>query len=112
MSFTQKPPMYNAELIKKVIYEHIPSERIEKIIIFGSRARGDAREDSDTDICVIMRDSTEQEYERVNTSNIYWSFAENELTVDLIIKSSYIYNRYKDVIGSFENDIRDDGVVI
>jgi predicted nucleotidyltransferase len=30
--------------------------RIERVVLFGSRARGDAREDSDYDVAVFLRD--------------------------------------------------------
>jgi predicted nucleotidyltransferase len=32
-------------------------ERIERVVLFGSRARGDARADSDYDIAVFLRDA-------------------------------------------------------
>jgi predicted nucleotidyltransferase len=31
-------------------------ERIERVVLFGSRARGDAREDSDYDVAVFLKD--------------------------------------------------------
>ncbi len=31
-------------------------DRIERVVLFGSRARGDAREDSDYDVAVFLRD--------------------------------------------------------
>jgi hypothetical protein len=31
-------------------------DRVERIVLFGSRARGDAREDSDWDVAVFLRD--------------------------------------------------------
>jgi predicted nucleotidyltransferase len=31
-------------------------ERIERVVLFGSRARGDAHEDSDYDVAVFLRD--------------------------------------------------------
>jgi predicted nucleotidyltransferase len=31
-------------------------ERIERVVLFGSRARSDAREDSDYDVAVFLRD--------------------------------------------------------
>jgi uncharacterized protein len=35
-------------------------ERIERVVLFGSRARGDAREDSDYDVAVFLRDMTDR----------------------------------------------------
>ena len=33
-------------------------ERIERVVLFGSRARGDAHDDSDYDVAVFLRDMT------------------------------------------------------
>ena len=35
-------------------------ERIERVVLFGSRARGDAREDSDYDVAVFLKDLTDR----------------------------------------------------
>jgi uncharacterized protein len=35
-------------------------ERIERVVLFGSRARGDAHEDSDYDVAVFLRDITDR----------------------------------------------------
>ena len=35
--------------------------RLERTVLFGSRARGDAREDSDIDVLVVIRDMTPSE---------------------------------------------------
>jgi predicted nucleotidyltransferase len=35
-------------------------ERIERVVLFGSRARGDARDDSDYDVAVFLRDITDR----------------------------------------------------
>ena len=31
-------------------------ERVERVVLFGSRARGDARQDSDYDVAIFLRD--------------------------------------------------------
>jgi uncharacterized protein len=36
--------------------DEIYGDRIERVVLFGSRARGDARPDSDYDIAVFLRD--------------------------------------------------------
>jgi predicted nucleotidyltransferase len=38
----------------------IYGDRIERLVLFGSRARGDAREDSDYDIAVFLDDLTDR----------------------------------------------------
>src|SRR5437016_12226465 len=36
--------------------DEIYGERLERVVLYGSRARGDAREDSDYDVAVFLRD--------------------------------------------------------
>jgi uncharacterized protein len=36
--------------------EELYGERIERVVLFGSRARGDARPDSDYDVVVFLKD--------------------------------------------------------
>ena len=38
-------------------------DRIERVVLFGSRARGDAHEDSDYDIAVFLKDLTDRWHE-------------------------------------------------
>jgi predicted nucleotidyltransferase len=35
-------------------------ERLERVVLFGSRARDDAREDSDYDVAVFLKDLTDR----------------------------------------------------
>ena len=36
--------------------DEIYGDRLERVVLYGSRARGDAREDSDYDVAVFLRD--------------------------------------------------------
>ncbi len=40
----------------RAVLDEIYRNRIERIVLFGSRARGDARADSDYDVAVFLRD--------------------------------------------------------
>ena len=40
--------------------DRIYGDRLERVVLFGSRARGDAHEDSDYDIAVFLRDLTDR----------------------------------------------------
>jgi predicted nucleotidyltransferase len=40
--------------------DEIYGERLERVVLFGSRARGDARADSDYDVAVFLRDLTDR----------------------------------------------------
>ena len=43
--------------------DQIYGERLERVVLFGSRARGDARADSDYDVAVFLRDLTDRPVE-------------------------------------------------
>lgn len=45
-------------ILKKFIdSDHFPSQRIKAVYLFGSRARGDHRADSDYDLLLLVRDN-------------------------------------------------------
>jgi predicted nucleotidyltransferase len=47
---------------KRAVEHALPG--VEKLILFGSRARGEAREDSDYDVAVIVRDLSDRRHVR------------------------------------------------
>jgi len=40
----------------RVALDQVYGERVERVVLFGSRARGDARPDSDYDVAVFLKD--------------------------------------------------------
>jgi len=90
------------KLIKETILNAAKEYNVEidKIILFGSRARGDYKEDSDWDILVITRDKLD--------NNLFWNFfkrVKRELSKikvygDLIIISSEYYEKNKENVGN------------
>jgi len=71
----------NDDLIRDVVRRIVEAAQPDKIILFGSRARGDARPDSDIDILVIQ-DSTEPGYRR--DAALYLALAGLNAPVDVI----------------------------
>jgi predicted nucleotidyltransferase len=57
---TEKPQ--NDPVLKRfrAAVSEIYGDRIERVVLFGSRARGDAQPDSDYDIAVFLRDMSDQ----------------------------------------------------
>ncbi len=67
--------------------EEIYGDRLYDVILFGSRARGDADPDSDYDVLVVLRGEVEAAKEIERTSNLLCSLC---LEHDLLISSFYV----------------------
>ena len=65
----------------------------ETIILFGSRARGDAREDSDFDICVLKNGISER---RPVARKLYRALYGVGAPVELIVDTPETFDRFKD----------------
>lgn len=79
----------NIDLLKKEIYQvfNENNAEIEKIILFGSRAKGNYKKDSDWDILIITAKDYDFEYKRKIRSLLRRRLAEMRIDADLIIKS-------------------------
>lgn len=77
------------DLLKKVIYEVFNENNIEieKIILFGSRARGDSNPESDWDFLIITNNEIDLKLKREIRFQIRKKLSHLSAGVDLIIKS-------------------------
>ena len=89
------------EKIKNVIYDVAGRYNIEidRIILFGSRARGDHREDSDWDILIIVRD-----FYGKRVLDDFWLDVKRKLVGEGIISEILVvdrekYERYRHLTG-------------
>lgn len=53
------------EVLKKMLLECLPQDRLESLILFGSVVSGEERDDSDIDVCVILRPKTKADDEKL-----------------------------------------------
>jgi len=90
----------------RVIKDVVASESREKgvevkgIILFGSRARDDYREDSDWDLLVVVGGSPSREAIRRLQYRIYKSLSKNRIYCDVVVVSEEYYHKYRDVVGT------------
>ncbi|MGA7722087.1 MAG: nucleotidyltransferase domain-containing protein [Ignavibacteriaceae bacterium] len=91
-------------LIEKRIRE-LFGEKVMKIILFGSYARGDYNNESDVDIFVLVNDDDLSIY-RKKRVNIITEFLEtHEILVSIRITNDHTFSKYKDVISFYKNVI-------
>jgi len=84
--------------IKQVILDVASKHGVEvdRIILFGSRARGDYSEDSDWDILVVTREKLGVERKMKFWHDVYRRFG---FPVDIIVVSKRTFDRFKDSKG-------------
>ena len=103
------------KLIKQIILEEAESlgVRVEKIILFGSRARGDYREESDYDILIVVEGKPDRRIRRLLSARIGARVAHELLVpVDVIVTTRERWQKYSRVVGSIEEVAASEGVSV
>ena len=87
--------------------DELYGERIERVVLFGSRARGEAREDSDYDVAVFLKDLTDRWQEIDNIVSVVIDIIDD--TGAVIHAMPYRAGAYQDRT-SLMREIRREGV--
>lgn len=83
------------EMVDTIIREADP----DAVILFGSRARGNARADSDVDLLIVEREPfTPQRSRRQETARLYLALRKLALPKDLLLYSRDEFERLKDSV--------------
>ena len=99
------------ETIKSVIGSVIKN-RLSKIILFGSRARGDNRIDSDYDLIVVISEELSMKEKMSLASEIRRILAKFSIPNDLLIKSESEIMRFSGVIGTTLYNATREGILL
>jgi predicted nucleotidyltransferase len=77
----------------------------QEIIMFGSRARGDHRQESDLDLAVIMEAETPETRKKLSEAA-----SGRRMSVDLLLMSRERFDKYRPWINTVERQIDREGV--
>lgn len=101
----------NIPFIDQIVDIIVSAVSPDKIILFGSYARGDHNKNSDIDILILKKGL---EKEREITGNLYMEFFNKKITipVDLIAIDYDKYNKLNNDIGYIYKTIKQEGKII
>lgn len=86
--------------IKNKIVELLDGLEYDKILLFGSRARGENRVNSDYDVMVTLKHNITREDRFILQSKIRKEFAKDRIDIDIVLKSTDEYDYLKTRIGN------------
>ncbi|BBJ22387.1 nucleotidyltransferase domain-containing protein [Candidatus Nitrotoga sp. AM1P] len=87
---------YDEALLTKMVETIVREVSPETIILFGSRARGDARSDSDVDLLVVETEPfSPQRSRRKEAARLYMALRELAISKDILLYSRDEFERWK-----------------
>ena len=89
--------MISEETINKLVRTLVEAARPTKVILFGSCARGDAREDSDIDFLIVEPRLVSKRDEMVRLRRLLRPF---RVPVDVIVVSEAEFNDWSPLVGT------------
>ncbi|MCL2053568.1 MAG: nucleotidyltransferase domain-containing protein [Oscillospiraceae bacterium] len=105
--------MYAEAEIRRLTKELVDKFNPEKVILFGSQAKGTATEKSDIDLCVVADVETESKIDLGSDINHYliWD-CDSEKPPDIIVYTPLEWSERQDNRGDFAHIIKRNGVVL
>ena len=105
---TEKPQ--NDPVLKRfrAAVNEIYGDRVERVVLYGSRARGDAKPDSDYDVAVFLRDMPDRMAEMNRLADL--STAILDETGEFIHAMPYRAGSYNDERMPLMHEIRTEGI--
>lgn len=99
----------DTETIKRLTELLIEAAKPNRIIMFGSRARGEAGEDSDLDVMVVEEAVSDRVGEMVRLNRLLRS---SDIPVDLLVVSAEKFNYWCDTPGNVYFEAATEGEVL
>lgn len=99
----------NDDLIRDVVRRIVDTAQPEKVILFGSRSRRDARPNSDFDVLVI-KDSDEPRYRR--SVPLYVALADLPVEVEVMVYTPQEVKEWSEVPQAFVTTVVREGTTI
>ena len=82
-------------------------DKLKKIILYGSYARGDYDSESDVDILVLIDDNNLYQYRIIRNKIVSDFLEEFDFIVSIRINDEHIFSDYKNIIPFYKNVLKD-----
>ena len=108
------------DIINKIVYlfsmqaKQLLGERLSKVILYGSYARGDFRDNSDVDMMILVKNMSEndiREAEEILCDRAFDIELERGIHISAILKDEEQFENWENVLPFYYN-VRKEGVVI
>ena len=84
-------------------------ERLRRVVLYGSRARGEATEESDVDLLVVLDGPIENSYQEVKRAGAFWGEFLTRYGLSFSVKP-YTAEAYQDLRRPFMRNVHTDGI--
>lgn len=98
--------------VKKIILDTIKKYNYSSIILFGSRARNDYKDNSDYDLLLVVQDVLSVQEMRKMQVSIRKELALQGIDADVIVKTKHIVEEYRTRKGNIIYNALKEGVVL
>jgi len=116
------PPMYAmastqlgepiASELRRVVRAIVTSVQPDGVILFGSRARGDFRTDSDFDLAILAPDGVARRRVAMRAYESLAAVADRSVAVDIVVLTPSIISAERDLTGSIARAVSREGVFL
>lgn len=101
-----------SDRIKEILLLALKKVEYKQIVLFGSRARGTNKEDSDYDVLVIVDNSMNMEKIRKLECEIRKEMASHLIDIDILVRTEQMISKYENVSGTVIYEAMKEGVLI
>jgi len=96
--------------LERVVQAIVASVRPEGVILFGSRARGDSRPDSDFDLAILAPNGVARRRVAMRAYEGLAAVADRSVAVDIVVLTPSIMSAERDLVGSVARAVAREGV--
>jgi predicted nucleotidyltransferase len=104
-----RPTCEDEELLQTIATKIAQAIRPQKIILFGSWARGERDPHSDIDLLVIQESNLPRPQRYAQVRRLFWGMG---IPMDILVYTPEEFARYQSVPGSFTNTVAREGRVL